>query len=622
MQKQSVSTSPELLAELSRALCELRHSMLQLESKHAEELLAVAPQHRKGARNLLHYLAMRCVDLRPLQTSLATLGLSSLGRAETAALFSIDAVIARLSALGGMAPPDEKEPPCDLITGEELRAAHTAAVFGREPAERSVRVMITMPSEAATDETVVRTLLERGMDCMRINTAHDNPEAWLRMVQHLERARTEVSRSCSILMDLAGPKLRTGTVEPGPAVRKVRPSRDAFGRVTAPAIIWLTDHDAPVPPPSDRADACLEVDPAWLSAIRLNEEPGFIDTRGSSRRLRIVDRDRGGVWAELHKTAYLTNGLPLERRASRPGEPISSLIHGVEASEGYIPVEAGDLLVLTRDPTPGRGASYDSAYQMLSPARIGCTLPKVFSCVSAGDRVCLDDGKIVAVAESVSSEEIRARIQRAPPGGARLRADKGINLPDSDLDLPAFTDHDQEVLEFAKAHADLVGLSFVNRPSDVTELIDRLRAQSGKTPGIVLKIETQHGFSRLPSLLLCALRHDRVAVMIARGDLAVECGYERLAEAQEEILWMCEAAHCPAIWATQVLETLAKEGIPSRAEITDAAMGHRAECVMLNKGPHIVQALRVLDDILKRMEPHQSKKRAMLRALRMATDFT
>jgi pyruvate kinase len=104
--------------------------------------------------------------------------------------------------------------------------------------------------------------------------------------------------------------------------------------------------------------------------------------------------------------------------------------------------------------------------------------------------------------------------------------------------------------------------------------------------------------------------------MIARGDLAVECGYERLAEVQEELLWVCEAAHVPVVWATQVLESLAKGGMPSRAEITDAAMGERAECVMLNKGPYIHDAVRVLDDILRRMEAHQSKKTAMLRPLR------
>jgi hypothetical protein len=75
--------------------------------------------------------------------------------------------------------------------------------------------------------------------------------------------------------------------------------------------------------------------------------------------------------------------------------------------------------------------------------------------------------------------------------------------------------------------------------------------------------------------------------MIARGDLAVEAGNERTAELQEEILWACEAAHLPVVWATQVLEDLAKTGRPSRAEVTDAAMATRAESVMLNRGPYV-----------------------------------
>jgi len=110
--------------------------------------------------------------------------------------------------------------------------------------------------------------------------------------------------------------------------------------------------------------------------------------------------------------------------------------------------------------------------------------------------------------------------------------------------------------------------------------------------------------------------------MIARGDLAVECGYQRLAEVQEEILWFAEAAHLPVIWATQVLETLAKKGMPSRSEITDAAVGERAECVMLNKGPYAVRAVQILDDILQRMQAHQEKKSAMLRQLHLATAFS
>ena len=78
---------------------------------------------------------------------------------------------------------------------------------------------------------------------------------------------------------------------------------------------------------------------------------------------------------------------------------------------------------------------------------------------------------------------------------------------------------------------------------------------------------------------------------------------------------MCEAAHIPVVWATQVLENLAKKGLPSRSEITDAAMGERAECVMLNKGPHLSEAVAALDDILQRMQGHQVKKSAMLRKL-------
>jgi pyruvate kinase len=91
-----------------------------------------------------------------------------------------------------------------------------------------------------------------------------------------------------------------------------------------------------------------------------------------------------------------------------------------------------------------------------------------------------------------------------------------------------------------------------------------------------------------------------------------------MAEVQEEMLWVCEAAHMPVIWATQVLESLAKKGLPSRAEITDAAMGERAECVMLNKGPHIVDAVKALDNILRRMQEHQTKKSSRLRRLRLS----
>ena len=122
----------------------------------------------------------------------------------------------------------------------------------------------------------------------------------------------------------------------------------------------------------------------------------------------------------------------------------------------------------------------------------------------------------------------------------------------------------------------------------------------------------------LPQILLTAMRRPKIAVMAARGDLGVEIGFERMAEVQEEILWLSEAAHLPVIWATQVLESLAKRGLPSRAEVTDAAMAGRAECVMLNKGPHILLALDFLCDVLARMKGHTTKKSALMRKLSVA----
>jgi pyruvate kinase len=198
----------------------------------------------------------------------------------------------------------------------------------------------------------------------------------------------------------------------------------------------------------------------------------------------------------------------------------------------------------------------------------------------------------------------------------------GINLPETDRGIGAMTEKDRRDLDFVAEHADIVGLSFVRRPEDVLELQQELSARGRNKLGIVLKIESRAGFDQLPLIMIAALRHHPVGIMVARGDLAIEVGFERLAEIQEEILWLSEAAHIPVVWATQVLETMAKTGIPSRAEVTnaatDAAMGVRAECVMLNKGEHILDAVRFLDHILHKMQAHHSKKRSMLRRLAVA----
>jgi pyruvate kinase len=257
-----------------------------------------------------------------------------------------------------------------------------------------------------------------------------------------------------------------------------------------------------------------------------------------------------------------------------------------------------------------------SGHHRVQPASVSCTLPEVLAQVKKGERIWFDDGRIGGVVRRVASRGVDVEITDIADGGASLAADKGINLPESRLELPALTPKDLADLDAAVRHADLVGLSFAQSAQDVRDLRRELASRGAGHVGLILKIETRRGFEHLPEMLLAAMAGEAAGVMIARGDLAVECGFERLAEVQEEILWACEAAHMPVVWATQVLETLAKTGQPSRAEITDAAMGERAECVMLNKGPHILEAMRTLDSVLRRMQGHQSKKRPLLRALK------
>lgn len=277
-------------------------------------------------------------------------------------------------------------------------------------------------------------------------------------------------------------------------------------------------------------------------------------------------------------------------------------------------VHPGDVITVTADLAPA-AASDGPAH------RIGCTLPEALDKVEAGHRVAFDDGKISGVVEAVRAGEIDVRVTLCAAEGTRLRAKKGINLPDSEIDVPALTAEDREALPHVVALADMVQLSFTRSAQDVRDLIaalDELSAIDARAAriGIVVKIETPSGFRALPEILLELMRRERVGVMIARGDLGVEVGFARLAEVQEEMLWLCEAARVPAIWATEVLANLAATGVPSRAEVTDAAAGNRAECVMLNKGPHIPTAIRALDDILQRMHEHTDKKRSLLRRLR------
>lgn len=250
---------------------------------------------------------------------------------------------------------------------------------------------------------------------------------------------------------------------------------------------------------------------------------------------------------------------------------------------------------------------------------ITCQEKGIFSKLQAGERIIIDDGKFEGIVIK-NKEKLFLKIIRISSKKPILKIDKGLNLPDTLLDLPPLTNADLKAVPFIAANADLVGCSFLRSSFDL-KFIRETFSLYKKIPKFILKIETPEAVINLPSLLLEAMTDESFGVMIARGDLAVEIGFERLSEIQDEILWICEAAHAPVIWATQVLETFSKSGVATRSEVTDAAHSAKAECVMLNKGAYIIETITTLKGILNRSGSHRHKKRYSMRPLNIATHF-
>ncbi len=591
----------------------LHQDALDLETKFAPAIKQVHPSFRKSARNLLHYLSLRQHDIRQLQEDLAQLGLSSLGRAEGHVLASLQAVHDLLCNLLECTII-KKQLAVTYNESSELLAKHTNELLGPAPKKRGTRIMVTFSTDLAYDHELVKRMLLAGMDCARINCAHDDEKVWEAMVESIRKAEQETGRSCKIIMDLMGPKLRTGPLKPGPALLAIRPIQNELGQLVSPAKVWLAPPDTPSEVP---VDATLPLDETWLAQLQQGDRLRFKDTRGRKRTFTVIQRKEKGVIAHLFKTSYIGTGTELTIKKASALERTAQ-VGQLPASVAPIILRKDDLLVLNREQIPGEPALYDAEGHIVKPAHIACTLPEVFSHTKTGQPILFDDGKIEGVIMEVSEEALLIKITQAKESGSRLLYDKGINLPESKLKLEGLTQQDRNNLPFVVKHADAVNLSFVNNTQMIEALHEELKRLKAPKMGIMLKIETKEGFRNLPHLLLTVMKNHPAGVMIARGDLAVECGWERLAEVQEEILWLCEAAHIPVVWATQVLESLSKKGRPSRAEITDAAMSQRADCVMLNKGPFVLRAIELLDNILKRMQEHQHKKTSMLRMLHVS----
>jgi len=427
------------------------------------------------------------------------------------------------------------------------------------------------------------------------------------MARAVRIAGERCGRRLPLLVDLPGPKLRVAQVGQGTKPAHWRPERDDHGKVAHPLRVALVRPGQPTQGPS------FVLPGAQLARMAPGDTLVLRDLRDKRRTFTIVE----GARAELRSGVWLTDGMAMAWQ--RGGEHLGTCeVLGVVGRRPAITLRPGDRLILRGDDGPSDEGTRSATGTWVRPPEVGCSEPQVVRDLQVGERVLFDDGHMETIVERRVAGGVLLAVQHTQGSAFKLRSDAGINVPDSKLNVPAVGDYDREVLRFAARHADMVGLSFVRTAEDVHSLHRAMDDLGATALGVVLKVETRAACDHLPSVLLAAMRRHPVGVMIARGDLAVELGFERLAEVQEEILWFCEAAHLPVVWATQVLDQLARTGQPSRAEVTDAAMAVRAECVMLNKGDHIALAVATLGRILVRMEQHQYKKRQLYRQLRAA----
>jgi len=228
------STAPEISSLLTE-LKHLRESCLAMEKEFGASIAEACPESRSSVQNLLHAPA-DCIDFE---------------------------------------------------TGPAILGKQAAQLLGPVPEGRAVRVMVTMPSEAAQSYELVKSLLDAGMDVMRVNCAHDSESEWESMIAHLRRATEESGKHCKVQMDLAGPKLRTGPLPHGHHVVRWKVDSDGRGKVVGLAHITLAGKHAS-PESLSSAEALLPVPEAFLRAVRVGDTVRIKDSNKKKRRLMVI----------------------------------------------------------------------------------------------------------------------------------------------------------------------------------------------------------------------------------------------------------------------------------------------------------------------------------------------
>jgi len=259
-----------------------------------------------------------------------------------------------------------------------------------------------------------------------------------------------------------------------------------------------------------------------------------------------------------------------------------------------IPLAPGDILTFTNEECIGTKEKIYMSYERFAKD------------VTVGEKVLVDDGKVVLeVVETNSKDIVKLKVLF----GEILTSNKGVNLPDTDVSIPSLTKKDLEDLEFILTQpVHWIALSFVRKAKDVEDLKARIQAK-GHQAKVISKIEKPGAVKNIKKIIKASN-----GVMVARGDLGVEMPIEKLPSIQKEIIAHCIQRARPVIVATQMMDSMITNPSPTRAEVTDVANAvyDGTDAVMLSAetsvGKHPALVVQAMRNIIKEAEKHYSMK--------------
>ncbi|MFT6337538.1 MAG: pyruvate kinase [Saprospiraceae bacterium] len=496
------------MKQLERDLTKLYHSLLNKEFIARKAGDDADPLYRLSAINLVRYITLRNQDLRNVHDHLSDLGISSLRSCEGYVMQNVVSVLRLVKLLNGEIWANEvKVETIGYKASKKLIAKHTKQLFNLKRKNRTTKIMVTIPLEAAFDNDLVRELLAQGMEIARINLKEGSRQEWELIINKIQNQAKDLKCKCLIYMDIIGPEFKTGNIE--------------------------------------------------------------ITASGKNRKR-------------------------------------------------FIRLRKGEHIIITADETLAKDNKKDNKGIQLETPIISVSRPSIIQDAKVGDRIFFDNDKIECRVLKKGKDDLELIVISHSTKGLKLKSNKAIYLPDTEVTEKPITKSDIANFPFIMQHADIVGFSYLKSAADVEILYKEMDSYDRNDLGVILKIRSKESFENLPMILLEAMKKPRIGIMIDREDLSVEVGAERIAEIQDQIMWICEAAHVPVIWASQVLEKMVQTGKATKAEITDAAKSARAECVMLNKGPFVTETVATLSNILQKMEGHTSKKKSVMRALKVS----